>query len=195
MDPSLGHGQHASEGTLSAIKAAFPHVVLCFLPPRRTSHLRPCDVKSCIQAQASATLARSVIDGSFDDVVMNKAWRRQSSAEWAARAVTDLCGKNKAWATRWGRLRARGDVDFRNAVTEAAALHARDELFSKHIEPEPAPEDPVEWTMAWASDDEDMSDAPEQELIDINPAPASAPPMSNMERCIALRLVSGAGPR
>ena len=71
---------HASEATLAAI-------VLCFIPQHSTSFLQPCDVAvfrsflSCIQAQASATLARSVLDGSFDDVVMNKAWRRQSSAE------------------------------------------------------------------------------------------------------------------
>ena len=53
--------------------------------------------------------------------------------------------------------------------------------------------------MAEALDDEDdapMPDAPlEPELIDMPPAPAPAPPMSNLERCIALRLVYGAGPR
>ena len=60
---------HASEATLAAMRAAFPHVVLCFIPPRSTSYLQPCDVavfrsfKSCIQTQASATLARSVLDG------------------------------------------------------------------------------------------------------------------------------------
>ena len=95
-------------------------------------------------------------------------------------------------------LRAGSNAEFRDAVTEAAALHAHDELFSKHIEPEPAPEDPVD-AMAEASDDEDdapMPDAsPEPELIDMPPAPASAPRMSNLERCIALRLVYGAGPR
>ena len=86
---------HASEATLAARKAAFPHVVLCFFPPRSTSYLQPCDVavfrsfKSYIQAQASATLARSVIDGSFDDIVMKGAWRRQSSSEWASRATMD----------------------------------------------------------------------------------------------------------
>ena len=47
--------------------------------------------------------------------------------------------------------------------------------------------------MAEESDDDD--DADEPELIDMLPAPASAPPMSNLERCIALRLVYGAGPR
>ena len=41
-----------------------------------------------------------------------------------------------------------------------------------------------------------MPDAPlEPELIDMPPAQASAPPMSNLERCIALRVVYGAGPR
>ena len=181
---------HASEATLAAMKAAFPHVVLCFLPPRSTSYLKPCDVavfrsfKSCVQAQASATLARSVLDGSFEGLAMNKAWRRQSSAEWAARAVTDLCDENKAWTTGWHRLRAGSNAECREAVAEASALHAHDELFSKHIEPEPAPEEPVEWAMAEASDDEDdapMPDAPpEPELIDMPPAPASAPPMSNL---------------
>ena len=70
----------------------------------------------------------------------------------------------------------------------AASLHSRDELFAKHIEPEP-----VDWAMEEASDDED--DAPMPDLIDMPPAPASAPRMSNLERCIALRLVYGSGPR
>ena len=76
---------HASEATLAAMRATFPHVVLCVHPPRSTSFLQPCDVaifrslESRIQPQASATLARSTLDGSFDDVVMNKAWRQPSS--------------------------------------------------------------------------------------------------------------------
>ena len=96
---------HASEATLAAMEAAFPHVVLCFLPPRRTPYLQPCDVPvfrsfwSCIQAQTSATLAGSVLDGSFEGLATNRAWRRQSSAEWAAPAVTVFCDK-----TRCGRL-------------------------------------------------------------------------------------------
>ena len=36
--------------------------------------------------------------------------------------------------TGWRRLRASDD-DFLNAVTEAATVHARDELFAKHITP------------------------------------------------------------
>ena len=70
-------------------------------------------------------------------------------------------------------LARRSNAEFREAVAEAAALHSCDD-----------------WTgaMAEASDDED--DAPMPELIDMPPAPASAPRMSNLERCIALRLVA-----
>ena len=131
---------------------------------------------------------------------MNKAWRRQSSAEWAARAVTDLCDANQVWTTGWRRLRADGDGAFRDAVEEAAALHAHDELFAKHITPEPAEEGPPMWAMAEESDDDGdgpppHADADEPELIDMPPAPPSAPRMTNLERCIALRLVYSAGPR
>ena len=191
---------HASKGTITAMKATFPHVVLCFNPPHSTSYLQPYDVavfrsfKSCIKAQVCATLA--VLDGLLDDVVMSKAWRRQSSTGCA---VTDLCDENKVWCTGW-RLRAVSDDDFRDAVTEATALDTRDELFAKHITPQPAEEGPLVWAVAEESDgDEDgtplHADADEPELIDMPPAPASAPPMSNLERCIALRLVYGAGPR
>ena len=196
----------ASEATLAAMRATFPHVVLCFLPPRSTSYLQPCDVavfrsfKSCIQAQASATIARSVLDGSFNGLVMNKPWRRQSSAEWAARADRDLCDANQVWATGWRRLRAHVDAHFKEAIEKAEALHARGDLFAIHIEPEPAPEDPVDWAMAEQSDEDGddpppHADAEEPEVIDMPPAPASAPRMSNLERCIALRLVYGSGPR
>ena len=108
---------HASEGTLAAMKATFPHVVLCFIPPHSTSYLQPCNVavfrsfKSCIQTQASATLARSVLDDTFEGLVMNKAWWRQSSADWAARAVTDLCDENQVWNTGWRQLRSQSDAE------------------------------------------------------------------------------------
>ena len=54
--------------------------------------------------------------------------------------------------------------------------------------------------MAEESDDDDDGTPPhvvadEPELIDKPPALASALPVSNLERCIALRLVDGAGPR
>ena len=76
------------------MRAALPHVVLLFFPPRSTLYLQPCDVavfrsfKSCIQAQASATLARTVLDGSFEGLAMKKAWRRQSSADWTVHRAT-----------------------------------------------------------------------------------------------------------
>ena len=210
MDPPLGHGQHPRQrGTLTAMRESFPHVVLCFLPPQSTSYLQPCDVavfrsfKSCIQAQASATLARSVLDGSFNELVMNKPWRRQSSAEWASRAIADILAKDKVWSTGWRQLRADSNDEFDAAVAHATELHAEGELFARHIEPEPAPEDPVEWAMAEPSDGEDdapMPDAPpdappEPEIIDMPPARPSARRMTNLERCVALRLVYGAGPR
>ena len=166
---------HASADTLAAMRVAFPHVVLCVIPPRSTSYLQPCDLavlrsfKSCIQAQASAALARSVIDGSFEGLAMNKAWRRQPSAEWAARALPDLCDVSQVWTTGWRHLRAHIDAEFREAVEEANELHATGDLFARQIEPEPAPADSVEWATAEASDDEDdapMPDAPlEPELI------------------------------
>ena len=107
MDPWDMASIHASEATLAAMRATFPHVVLCFLPPQSTSYLQPCDVavfrsfKSCIQAQASATLARSVLDGTSEGLAMNKPWRRQSSAEWAARAIADILAEGKVWSTGW----------------------------------------------------------------------------------------------
>ena len=102
--------------------------------------------------------------------------------------------------TVWRRLRAHSGDDFRVAVTEAATLHARDELFAKHITPETAEVGSPVWAMTEESDDgEDgtppHADADVFELIGMPPAPASAPPMSNFERCIALRLAQGAAPR
>ena len=43
----------------------------------------------------------------------------------------------------------------REAVTEGAALDAREELFAKHITPEPAEEGPPVWTMSEESDDDE----------------------------------------
>ena len=76
---------------------------------------------------------------------------------------------------------------------------ARDELFTKDITPEPAEEGSPVWAKVGESDDDEDGtpphvDADELELIAMPPAPTSAPPTSNLERCIALRLVYGAGP-
>ena len=132
---------------------------------------------------------------------MNKAWRRQSSAEWASRAIADILAEDKVWSTGWRQLRAHSNDEFKAAVAEAKELHADGELFARHIAPDPAEEGPPMWAMTEVTDDEGADDAPmpdappEPELIDMPPAPAFAPRMSNLERCIALRLVYGAGPR
>ena len=71
--------------------------------------------------------------GSFDDI---------------ARAPQRTSARKTRRGARVGvKLRALDDVEFRDAVTEAAARHAHGEVFSKHIELEPALEDPVE--RAW----------------------------------------------
>ena len=62
--------------------------------------------------------------------MMSKTWRRQSSVEWASRAVVDLCDENLAWPTRWRRWRARSDDDFREAVAKANELHAAGDMFA-----------------------------------------------------------------
>ena len=89
---------HAGADILAAMWTTFPHDVLRFIPPRSSSYLQPCDVaafrsfKSCILTQASAS--------TFEGSAMNKAWRRQSSAEWSSRATMDLCGK-KPGVVHW----------------------------------------------------------------------------------------------
>ena len=193
---------HASEGTLAAMKPtrravlhpAAQHVVFAALRRGRLPQLQELHPDAGERHACPLRHRR----------LLRRLGHEQSMAapvfaEWASRAVTDLCEKDQAWITGWSRLRAGSNAEFRQAVAEAAALYAHDELFSRHIEPEPAPENPVEWAMAEASDDEDDAPMPAAppapELIDMPPAPASEPRMSNLERCIALRLVYGAGPR
>ena len=76
----------------------------------------------------------------------------------AARAVKDLCAENKVWSTGWRQLRAQSDAEFHEAVEEPTSCTP----FARQIEPERVPEDPVEWTMAEASDDEDDAPMPER---------------------------------
>ena len=104
VDPSLGHGQHPRQRGHVGCQGDVPSRRAVLLPATKhgSSFLQPCDVavfrsfKSCIQAQASATLARSVLDGTFEGLAMNMAYVRQSSAEWAlARS------ENKVWSTGW----------------------------------------------------------------------------------------------
>ena len=68
--------------------------------------------------------------------------------------------QNQARKTRQRRLRAPSDDDFSDAVTEAAAPHARDECFAKHITPEAADEGPPVWATAEESEvDTELIDA------------------------------------
>ena len=64
-------------------------------------------------------------------------------------------GENKVWSTEGRRLRDHSEGAFRDAVGEAAALHARGEPFAKHITPEPVEEGPPVWAMAESTNDED----------------------------------------
>ena len=127
---------HASEATLAAMRATFPHVVLCFLPPQSTSYLQPCDVavfrsfKSCIQAQASATLARSVLDGSFDGLAMNKASLRPSG---------HLAQSQTFWTrARLGQLGGVACVPTAMPTSKKPSQRPR-RLLAMHIEPSSAP--------------------------------------------------------
>ena len=177
VDPFLGHGQRPRQQRLGGLP--------------QLQELHP-DAKRAPLSPAPSSTA------SFDVVVMNRARRRQSSAEWAARCTMDFCDKN--WRTGCRPLRAHSDAHFKEAVEEAAALHARDELFAKHITPESAGEGSLVWAVAEESDDDEdgtppHADADEHQLIAMLPAPASALPMSNLERCIALCLENCSGPR
>ena len=108
---------HASEGTVTAMRRS---LTSCCASSRRTARRTYSPAtwpssgtfKSCIRTQASTTLARSVVDGPFDDFAMRQ------STEWASRAVTDF-DENKARTTGWRPLRARSDGDFREAVCES----------------------------------------------------------------------------
>ena len=125
--------------------------------------------------------------------------RSFDSAFWQRRAPLPIVKTQKSpWNV--------SDVDRRETVNFSAFARSKSVFIQRsvcHMPPlprrSPTPEDPVDWAMAEASDGEDdapMPDAPpEPEIIDLPPAPASAHPMSNLERCIALHLVYGAGPR
>ena len=100
-------------------------------------------------------------------------------------------------------IRAWGDLvvvlfEFLDDDTKLAQS-CTDWLYFQHwytVVPEPSMRVTL-WALMGAGGNchEHMQDAPpEPEIIDMPRAPASARPMSNLERCIALRLVYGAGP-
>ena len=109
---------HASEGTMTAMKEQFPHVVLCIIPPHSTSYLQHQDA-------GPLRLRRLVRRRRHEQDMAATVFGRMGSS----RSHGPL-RQNQAWTTGWRRLRAHSDDEFREAVTEAAALHARDGLFA-----------------------------------------------------------------
>ena len=109
---------------------------------------------------------------------MNMARRRQSSADWAAREVTDFCDKNQACTTGWRRMCATNDDEFRDTVTEAAALHG-----AANSSPSIRRQN-RRLRREQSDEDEDgtppHADADEPELIVMPLAAASAPSVSNL---------------
>ena len=89
--------------------------------------------------------------------------------------------------------RHEGRIPSRRAVLPPATKHVVLAALRRGRLPQRQEPELVDWAMEKVSDDED--DAPMPDLIDMPPAPASAPRMSNLEGCIALRLVYGSGPR
>ena len=197
---------HASEATLAAMRATFPHVVLCFLPPQSTSYLQPCDVavfrsfKSCIQGQASATLARSVLDGSFHEIGHEQAMAAPVLGRMngqLAQSADILCDANKVWSTGWRRLRADGDDPLQRSRRGGRGAPRRRRALRETHRPRARSRRPSGLGHGRADsdgeDDAPMPDAPpEPEIIDMPPDKPSAPRMTNLERCIALRFVYGA---
>ena len=147
-----------------------------------------------------------------DAVLPEERTRRVTSENgWAITATTilqfiatldnvlNLSKEEQAWIHLWDTASIHASEGTMTAMKEkftsycASSRHEAPRqsipvTSSSPSKPEPAPEDPVDWATVEASDDED--DAPMPDLIDMPPAPASARPMSNLERCIALRLVA-----
>ena len=154
---------HASEGTTTAMKGEVPsrravlhpaaqHLALAALRPGRLPKIKELH-PGASERHSCPLRPRRLVRHHRDEQ------GRQSSAEWAARAVTDLCDKNPGLYDLLGCLRAHSDDDFRDTVTETAALHARDELFAKHLTPQTAEEGLLAWAKAEESDN-DEDDAP-----------------------------------
>ena len=185
MDPSLGRGEHPRQRRHTGSDAGRPPSRRAVVLPT-TKHVVPTALRRGRLPQLQE---------------LHPGAGERHSCPHRPRWVLRRLGHEESMAAPvFGRLGgSQSDAEFHEAVEEANELHATGALFARQMEPEPAPEDPVDLAMAEASDDEDdapVPDAPpEPEIIDMPPAPASARPMSNLERCIALRLLYGAGPR
>ena len=178
VDPPLGHGQHprqrghpgCHEGRIHSHCAVFhpatKHFVLAALRRGRLPQLEelhpgaserhPCPLRPRRHLRKRGH-EQSMAAPVFGRMGSSRSRREQGLDNWVASiACPQRCPLKRS------RRRGRG-------------TQAHDELFSRHIEPEPAPEDPVDWAMAEASDEEDdapVPDAPpEPEIIDMPPAP------------------------
>ena len=200
VDPSLGHGQHPRQrGHPGRHAGRFPtrravlhpatkHVVLATLRRGRLPQLQELHPGASERHSCPLRHRRLV--------------RRLGHEQGMAAPVIGRMGGSRSH----GPLRQEQGVDnWRITCAHAATPSTRPSqrptsctplasCSPEHIELEPAPAHPVDWAMAEASDDEDdapMPDSPlEPELIYMPLALASAPPMSSLERCIALRLLS-----
>ena len=64
---------HASEGTLAAMRAAVPHVVLCFIPPRSTS-CSPATWPSSAASRTAFRWKRAPLLPTPSSTARSKAW-------------------------------------------------------------------------------------------------------------------------
>ena len=65
---------HASEATLAAMKAAYPHVVLCFLPPQSTSYFSPATWPSSAASRAASRRKRAPLLPAPFSMAPSMAW-------------------------------------------------------------------------------------------------------------------------
>ena len=187
VDPSLGHSQRRHPGRHAAdvpSRRAVPCDVAVFrsfkrcIPDARERHSCPLRPRWHLRRLGHEQSMAAPVYGLMSSPRSHEPLRRERGLDnWVA---STACPQSKKLSKRPPR------PTLTMSSSQAHRAGARSGR-------------PVGWAMAEASDDEDdasMPDAPlEPELIDMPPAPASARPMSNLERCIALRLVYGAEPR
>ena len=173
-------------------------MVRCASPHRKAF----CSWSRCIPKQASTNVVRCVINGSFDSLVMCKAQGMATtvSNRLGVARYLDLCNKNQAWRTGWDRLRPFywlfQSWFCHDCYLEQPAFGVQLGGFCDGV----AKLICGKWAMLEDTADHDEMDIQpvldEPELIDLPAEPGpSHPPTSNLERCTALRLLHGRGPR
>ena len=198
VDPSLGHGQHPRqrghpgrhEGRLPTRRTVLPpatkHVALAALrrgrlpqlqelhPDAGERHSCPLRPRRLVRRRRGEQGLVTTVFGRMGSSLSHGPLREEQGVDdlMASLACPQRCPLPRS------RRRGRATPFPRRSLLQAHRAGA---------------------ATAEASDDEDDAPvpdaAPEPELIGMPPAPVSAPPMSNLERCIALRLVYGAEPR